>query len=478
MTALAAVFDQLAPELLLVAAHFAGRDAEDLVQATFLDAIEKAGRWDASRRLLPWLIGILAHNARAERRRRQRPIDGERLPLRTQPSPLDALAADELAEQLAEGLVRLPRQLRQAVTLRLVHGLSAMEIAHAMGCPVPTAKTRLQRGMEWLRRVLPAGIGAAVAGAVTTQPGLAAVRAAVLARAEDTVATATASAGGVAAGVFAGGLLMKKLLCAVVALLGIGAWFWFDRSPAAVPVLDVGGAVPAVAAASVDHTPAPGEPTDQQRTVAAAEMPRTGSAQLEFVWQGDRGPARGLTVWISGPVDASFLADQDGRLALPALPPGDYRLFGIKLQHRLRVTAGQVVAERVEVEPSLVVEGVVFDDEWRRIRGARVFCQSFVRPEATSPLLVAVADADGAFRAALDIGGSFWAQQPGHAPSPCSRSLDEGTMQLVLVLGRAGGDVRGTVWAASGEAQADAVVTLVRLDPPDQCAAPIVLRTD
>ncbi len=478
VTALAAVFDQLAPELLLVAAHFAGRDAEDLVQATFLDAIEKAGRWDASRRLLPWLIGILVHHARAERRRRRRPIDGQRLRARTEPSPLDAVAADELAERLSEGLARLPRQMRQAVTLRLVHGLSATEIAHATGCPVATAKTRLQRGLEWLRRVLPAGIGAAVAGAVTTQPGLAAVRAVVLARAQEAVATATASAGGVAAGVFAGGLLMKKLLFAVVASLGIGAWFWFDQAPALAPLVDVAGAVPAVAAASVDHTSARGEPTDQQRTAAATEAPRTGSAQLEFVWQGDRGPASGVTVWISGPVNARFLADQDGRLVLPALPPGDYRLHGIKLQHRLHVTAGQVVEERIEVEPSLLVEGIVFDEEWRRIRGARVFCQSFVRPDATSPLLVAVSGADGVFRGALDIGGSFWAQQPGHAPSPCSRSLDEGTMQLMLVLGRAGGDVRGTVRAASGVVQADAVVTIVRLDPPDQCAAPIVLRTD
>lgn len=48
--ALATTFDAVAPELLLVAAHVApaGCDAEDLMQATFLDAIEKAARWDAS----------------------------------------------------------------------------------------------------------------------------------------------------------------------------------------------------------------------------------------------------------------------------------------------------------------------------------------------------------------------------------------------------------------------------------------------
>ena len=58
-SARAAVFDELAPELLLIAAHVApaGAEPEDLVQATFVDAIEKAPRWDRDRLLMPWLIG-------------------------------------------------------------------------------------------------------------------------------------------------------------------------------------------------------------------------------------------------------------------------------------------------------------------------------------------------------------------------------------------------------------------------------------
>src|SRR5262245_60344626 len=79
--ALAAVFDALAPELLLVAAHVApaATDAEDRVQATFLDAIEKAARWDTARPLLPWLIGILVNHARGLRRRRARELDASRI---------------------------------------------------------------------------------------------------------------------------------------------------------------------------------------------------------------------------------------------------------------------------------------------------------------------------------------------------------------------------------------------------------------
>jgi hypothetical protein len=58
--ALGRVFDILAPELLIVAAHVANRGAaEDLVQAAFLQAITDGARWDASRPLLPWLVGVV-----------------------------------------------------------------------------------------------------------------------------------------------------------------------------------------------------------------------------------------------------------------------------------------------------------------------------------------------------------------------------------------------------------------------------------
>jgi RNA polymerase sigma-70 factor (ECF subfamily) len=475
--ALAAVFDALAPELLLVAAHLVGRDAEDLVQATFLDAIEKAARWDSSRRLLPWLIGILVNHGRSERRRTRRRVDLERLAARAEPSPFDALAADELAEQLADGLRALPRQLRQTMTLRLVHGLSPTEIAHAMGCPVATAKTRLQRGMEWLRRVLPAGVGAAACMVATSTPALAAVRATVLARAEAAVPLSTA---GVTAGVVIGGLLMKKVVLAVAALLGFGAWLLFDLTPASAPVVAPAAAAPAVAgvAAVAGETPPSVASASPQRTTVAADAPQDGAAALEFVWKGDLGPARGLTVGIQGPIATQRMADDEGRLELRGLPAGDYRLFGTKLSHRLRIQAGQETRECIEVQPSLQIEGIVFDAEWRRIDGAVVFCQSFPRPDEVSPRGVAVAGADGTFRAALDWGGSFWAQKPGYAPSPCSTTLDEGTSQLVLVLGEARGSVRGTVRAANGFALADAEVAIVRLEPADACAAPIVLRTD
>src|SRR5262245_39186939 len=79
--ALAEVFDRTAPEVLRVALHLAGNpvDAEDLLQSTFASAIEGADSWDAARRLVPWLLGILTNHARHFRKHRHRAVVPERL---------------------------------------------------------------------------------------------------------------------------------------------------------------------------------------------------------------------------------------------------------------------------------------------------------------------------------------------------------------------------------------------------------------
>ena len=58
--ALAEVFDRCARELLRVAVHLAGdvATAEDLVQGTFLEAIEHAQQFEAGRHVRGWLLGI------------------------------------------------------------------------------------------------------------------------------------------------------------------------------------------------------------------------------------------------------------------------------------------------------------------------------------------------------------------------------------------------------------------------------------
>ncbi len=59
--AMAEVFDKAAPELLPLARRLTrGRiEADDLIQETFLAAIEHRESFDPARTLMPWLVGIL-----------------------------------------------------------------------------------------------------------------------------------------------------------------------------------------------------------------------------------------------------------------------------------------------------------------------------------------------------------------------------------------------------------------------------------
>src|SRR5690349_9293176 len=89
--ALGEVFDRTAPEILRVALWLCGNraDAEDLLQRTFLSAIEGRQRFDASQRVLPWLCGIAVNHARSLQRERQRRTR-ERGEARPAPDPADS----------------------------------------------------------------------------------------------------------------------------------------------------------------------------------------------------------------------------------------------------------------------------------------------------------------------------------------------------------------------------------------------------
>ncbi|MEO6596677.1 MAG: sigma factor, partial [Planctomycetota bacterium] len=78
--ALAVVFDRTAPELLRIAGWLSGQRAcaEDLLQRTFLLAIEARATFDGDQRALPWLCGILTNQARnlmREKARRARLVN-------------------------------------------------------------------------------------------------------------------------------------------------------------------------------------------------------------------------------------------------------------------------------------------------------------------------------------------------------------------------------------------------------------------
>ncbi|MEO6596271.1 MAG: sigma-70 family RNA polymerase sigma factor [Planctomycetota bacterium] len=226
VTALAAVFDALAGELLLVAGHLVrdGATAEDLVQTTFVEAMRCAKRYDARRPLLPWLATILSNHARKLHRRLRRDAQGPPNAGRDERSAAEHAFDRETMAAIESGLLRLRAPYREVLTLRLVHELSPAAIAHAIGCPPETVKTRLKRGLELLRRGLPTGLTTSLALLLVSGRGLSALRTDVMVQARKLATRSVAS--GPFTAVVLGGILMKQLLWATLVLVALLLGWW------------------------------------------------------------------------------------------------------------------------------------------------------------------------------------------------------------------------------------------------------------
>ena len=68
--------------------------------------------------------------------------------LTTEATPETELAAREIAAAVNAAMEALPEDLRQAVTLREIEGLSYEEISEAMNCPIGTVRSRIFRARE------------------------------------------------------------------------------------------------------------------------------------------------------------------------------------------------------------------------------------------------------------------------------------------------------------------------------------------
>jgi len=259
LRALARVFDGTARDLLQLAQHLT-RDldaAEDLLQSTFVTAIDRAASWDERRPLRPWLAGILAHHAANSRRARARNATQESTAGIEDESaerhgPPALAIARELNDELARALARLGEPHRSVLERHLLQGQRPEEIARELGRAPGTVRSQLSRALERLRRILPAGVGAGLAlalgraGRPLPRPlGLAGLRAAVLRHAgragagtTSTLAASTATIGTLAlGGIFMGKTLAVSLgAAAVVTTLGvIGLGGGGTQPPAPLP---------------------------------------------------------------------------------------------------------------------------------------------------------------------------------------------------------------------------------------------------
>ena len=71
-------------------------------------------------------------------------------------NPENLMLSDEIRAEVASALASLPEDLRTAITLREIVGLSYEEIAEVMECPVGTVRSRIFRAREAIdKRIQP-----------------------------------------------------------------------------------------------------------------------------------------------------------------------------------------------------------------------------------------------------------------------------------------------------------------------------------
>jgi RNA polymerase sigma factor (sigma-70 family) len=132
-------------------------DAEEAAQDAFVKAHRALGRFREGAPLRPWLLAIVANEARNRVKSAGR---RERLTLRVAeerrlggavPSPEAALLGSEQREQLLGAIAELSEADRQAIACRYFLELSEQEAAAALGCARGTVKSRLSRALGRLR---------------------------------------------------------------------------------------------------------------------------------------------------------------------------------------------------------------------------------------------------------------------------------------------------------------------------------------
>ncbi|MCX8070840.1 MAG: sigma-70 family RNA polymerase sigma factor [Candidatus Binatia bacterium] len=142
------------------AVQLAGRgEAEDLVQATVLKAIEHWAELTPRQNIRAWLFIVLRNawiDAQREQSRRVAAAGRDRTCTEPEPArgPEELAVEQQWALEIRRAVENLPEVYRFPVYLRDVEGLSYKEIAEILGCPIGTVMSRLARGRALLRAQL------------------------------------------------------------------------------------------------------------------------------------------------------------------------------------------------------------------------------------------------------------------------------------------------------------------------------------
>lgn len=137
-------------------------EVEDVTQETFIKAYKSLSSFRGDSAFYTWLyrIGInaaknflVAQKRRASTTTNEFDIEAaenfeEGNQLRELNTPENELMSKQIAQTVHQALQALPEELRSAITLREIEGLSYEEIASIMSCPTGTVRSRIFRARE------------------------------------------------------------------------------------------------------------------------------------------------------------------------------------------------------------------------------------------------------------------------------------------------------------------------------------------
>jgi len=136
-------------------------DVEDVAQEAFIKAYRALPQFRGDSAFYTWLYRIAINTARnwqAARHRRPATVspleneDGETFDqidgLSDHGTPESMMASRQIAETVNAAIEALPEDLRTAIILREIEGMSYEDIASTMQCPIGTVRSRIFRARE------------------------------------------------------------------------------------------------------------------------------------------------------------------------------------------------------------------------------------------------------------------------------------------------------------------------------------------
>jgi RNA polymerase sigma-70 factor (ECF subfamily) len=141
-------------------------EAEDITQEAFIKAYRALPSFRGESAFYTWLYRIAINTAKNTIvSNRRRPVDYDldlqdpeqyerQARLKDVETPEGMLLTEEIRQTVSRAIDNLPEDLKTAIVLREIEGLSYEEIAEVMECPVGTVRSRIFRAREAIDRKL------------------------------------------------------------------------------------------------------------------------------------------------------------------------------------------------------------------------------------------------------------------------------------------------------------------------------------